>query len=139
MGFKGNEYKWKDRRRRLGMPLSFTRYALSEDRLFLETGFFNLKDEEVVLYRIRDISMRRTLWQRIFGVGSIIVISSDKSAPKIELKNIKKPKEVKELLHRLVEEMKIARRIRIGEYSNVNLDNDDDLDDFDDDDANGNA
>ena len=138
MGFKGNEYKWKDRRRRLGMPLSFTRYALSEDRLFLETGFFNLKDEEVVLYRIRDISMRRTLWQRIFGVGSIIVISSDKSAPKIELKNIKKPKEVKELLHRLVEEMKIARRIRIGEYSNVNLDNDDDLDDFDDD-ANGNA
>ena len=28
MGFKGN-YLWKDRKRWLGMPLSFTRYALS--------------------------------------------------------------------------------------------------------------
>ena len=44
MGFKGNQYKWKDRKRHLGMPLSFTRYALSEDRLFLEVGFFNIKD-----------------------------------------------------------------------------------------------
>ena len=34
------EYIWKDRKRFLGMPLSFTRYALSEDRLFLSVGFF---------------------------------------------------------------------------------------------------
>jgi hypothetical protein len=131
MGFKGKEYKWKDRKRHLGMPLSFTRYALSEDRLFLEVGFFNIKDEEVVLYRIRDISMRRSLWQRIFGVGTVVVVSSDKSAPRIELKNIKKPHEVKELLHSLVEEMKINRRIRIGEYSSVSMDDDDDFDDED--------
>ena len=49
------EYIWKDRKRFLGMPLSFTRYALSEDRLFLSVGFFSIKDEEVLLYRIRDI------------------------------------------------------------------------------------
>ena len=136
MGFKGKEYKWKDRKRHLGMPLSFTRYALSDDRLFLETGFFNIKDEEVVLYRVRDISMRRTLWQRIFGVGTVIVISSDKSAPKIELKNIKKPREVKEQIHNFVEEMKINRRIRIGEYSSISMDGDDFDDDYDDDDTN---
>ncbi|MBR6916407.1 MAG: PH domain-containing protein [Clostridia bacterium] len=133
MGFKGDQYKWKDRKRHLGMPLSFTRYALSEDRLFLETGFFSIKDEEVVLYRIRDISMKRNLWQRMFGVGTVTVISSDKSAPKIELKNVKKPKDVKEMLHKYVEEMKINRRIRIGEYSSVSMD-DDDLDDDDTDD-----
>ena len=28
-------YAWKDRKRFLGLPLSFTRYMLSEDRLFL--------------------------------------------------------------------------------------------------------
>ena len=95
MAFKGIDYKWKDRKRHLGMPLSFTRYALSEDRLFLETGFFNIKDEEVVLYRIRDISMKRTLGQRIFGVGTITVVSSDKSCPKVELKNVKKPAKAK--------------------------------------------
>ena len=78
---------------------------------------------------MRDISLKRTLWQRIFGVGTVTVVSSDKSAPKLELKNIKKPKDVKEMIHQYVEEMKINRRIRIGEYSSVSMDNDDDLDD----------
>ena len=61
------EYLWKDRKRHLGMPLSFTRYQLSEDRLFLSQGFLNIKDDEVLLYRVRDIDTRRNLWQRLFG------------------------------------------------------------------------
>ena len=60
---------WKDRKRYFGLPLSFTRYALSEDRLFLSVGFLNIKDDEILLYRIRDINTSRNLWQRIFGVG----------------------------------------------------------------------
>lgn len=109
------EYLWKDRKRHLGLPLSFTRYALSEDRLFLSVGFFSIKDEEILLYRIRDISTSRSLWQRMFGVGSITVVSSDKTAPTLLLKNVKNPLDVKELLHRQVEEVKIRRRIRVGE------------------------
>ena len=109
------EYLWKDRKRHLGLPLSFTRYALSEDRLFLSVGFFSIKDEEILLYRIRDISTSRSLWQRIFGVGTITVVSSDKTAPPLLLKNVKNPLDVKELLHRQVEEVKIRRRIRVGE------------------------
>ncbi len=135
MAFKGSKYKWKDRKRFLGMPLTFTRYALSEDRLFLETGLFNLKDEEVVLYRVRDISLRRNIWQRLFRVGTLIIQSSDKSAPRLEFKNIKNPMEVKEMIHEGVEEMKISRKIRIGEYSSISLDSDDDGD-IDDDDFN---
>lgn len=115
MAFKGTKYIWTDRKRILGMPLSFTRYALSTDRLFLSIGFFSVKDEEILLYRIRDISVKRTLWQRMFGVGSITVISSDKSAPTVVLKNVKNPLELKELIHENVEEIKIKRRIRIGE------------------------
>ena len=109
------EYLWKDRKRHLGLPLSFTRYALSEDRLFLSVGFFSIKDEEILLYRIRDISTSRSLWQRIFGVGTITVVSFDKTAPTLLLKNVKNPLDVKELLHRQVEEVKIRRRIRVGE------------------------
>lgn len=109
------EYIWKDRKRHLGLPLSFTRYALSEDRLFLSVGFFSIKDEEILLYRIRDISTSRSLWQRIFGVGSITVVSSDKTAPTLLLKNVKNPLDVKEMLHQQVEKVKIQRRIRLGE------------------------
>ena len=64
---------------------------------------------------MRDISLRVSLGQRLFRVGSVLVISSDKSTPELELRNIRRPFEVKELLHRQVEEMKIARRLRVGE------------------------
>ena len=110
-------YLWKDRRRRMGMPLSFTRYALSEDRLFLSVGFWNVKDDEVLLYRVRDITTSRTLWQRLFGVGTVTVISSDKTQPTVVLKNIKNPLQVKEMIHVQVEEMKEKRRVRVGEIS----------------------
>lgn len=128
------EYIWKDRKRWLGMPLSFTRYRLSEDRLFLSVGFFSIRDEEVLLYRIRDINTTRTLWQRLFGVGTVTVVSSDKSMPTLVLKNIKDPLAFKELLHTQVEEMKIRRRVHLGEFMTSNISEEDfnadsDLDD----------
>ena len=124
------EYLWKDRKRWLGMPITFTRYALSEDRLFVSEGFLNIKDDEILLYRIRDIDTQRNLWQRIFGVGTVTVVSSDKTMPTLVLKNVKDPVFVKELLHKQVEEMKIKRRVRLGEIMTSNMSDDDsDLDD----------
>ena len=128
------EYIWADRKRIFGMPLTFTRYRMSEDRLFLSTGFFTVKDEEILLYRVRDISLSITLWQRIFGVGTVTIISSDKTLPTLVLKNIKQPRMIKEKIHQQVEEMKIRRRMRIGEImtdQNPNDDDDTDLDRFD--------
>ena len=124
-------YLWKDRKRFLGMPLSFTRYMLSEDRLFLSKGFLNVKDEELLLYRVRDISTGRTLLQRILGVGTVTVLSSDKTNPTLVLKNIKDPLMVKELIHKQVEEMKIQRRVRFGEIMTTDAEDDGDLDDLD--------
>ena len=121
-----NSFIWTDRKHILGMPISFTRYALSEDRLFFSQGFFTIRDEEVLLYRIRDISCTRTLGQRLFGLGTITVASSDKSSPTLVIQNIKNPVMVKELLHKNVEEAKLQRRMRVGE---VLTSSDDDLDD----------
>ena len=109
------EYLWKDRKRRLGLPLSFTRYSLSQDRLFCEIGFLNLLADEVLLYRVQDLELTMTLGQRIFGVGTVCVHSSDKSMPHLDLKNVKRPREVKELIHQSVEEAKNRRRMRATE------------------------
>ena len=109
------EYLWKDRKRYFGLPLSFTRYRLSEDRLFLSEGFLNIKDDEILLYRVRDIDSSRSLGQRIFGVGTVMVLSSDKTMPTLVLKNVKDPGFVKELIHQQVEETKLKRRVRLGE------------------------
>ena len=122
---------WHDRKRILGMPLSFTRYALSEDRLFLKRGFLNVHQDEVVLYRVRDLRVSQSLWQRIFGVGTVCVVSSDKSVPHLDLKNVKHPREVKELIHQNVEAAKDKRRMRTTEIMG-DMDADDFSHDFDD-------
>ena len=122
-----NTFIWRDRKRFMGMPLTFTRYALSEDRLFLSVGFLSVRDEEVLLYRIRDISTRRSLWQRMFGMGSVTVLSSDKTMPTLVLKNVKHPLKVKEMIHDHVEAAKLKKRVRISEV-NAEIDVDDDVD-----------
>ncbi len=122
------KYLWKDRKRILGMPLSFTRYRLSEDRIFLEVGLLNMKQEEVLLYRVRDLSLSRSFWQRIFRVGTVHLHSSDKTTPVLALKNIRYPNEVKELIHRQVEEMKVSRRMRVGEILDHNFSDGEDED-----------
>jgi uncharacterized membrane protein YdbT with pleckstrin-like domain len=121
------EYLWKDRKRFLGMPLSFTRYRLSEDRLFLSVGFFSIRDDEILLYRVRDIATKRNIWQRLFGVGTVTVMSSDKTMPNLVMKNIKDPVFVKELLHNQVEEAKLKRRVRVGEIMGNDQDEDDEI------------
>lgn len=109
------EYIWKDRKRILGMPITFTRYRLSEDRLFCEKGFFNIKQDEVLLYRVRDLQLNMSLGQRLFGVGTICIVSSDKSVPHLDLVNVKDPRAVKEMIHHSVEEAKDKRRMRTME------------------------
>ena len=131
---KSLEYLWSDRRRRLGLPLSLTRYSLSEDRLFLETGLLCTRCEEILLYRVRDLSMKISLGQRIFGVGTVTVQSSDKSCPVLELRNIKHPRETKEIIHQAVEQMKLQRRMRVGEVMGDDYHHDDMEDDHMDDD-----
>lgn len=106
---------WTDRKRHFGLPISFTKYSLSEDRLFRETGLLNLNEEEVLLYRVRDVSLSRSLWQRIFGVGTITVHSSDKISPTLEVINVKDSKSVKELIFTNVEKAKEERRMRATE------------------------
>ena len=122
------DYIWQDKKRYFGLPLSFTRYAMSEDRLFTSVGLLNLKDDEVLLYRVRDIDTSRSLWQRLFGVGTVTVMSSDKTMPNMVLKNIKNPMEVKELIHAQVEDIKLKRRVRIGEIMTDGMDQEEDLD-----------
>lgn len=108
---------WKDRKRTLfGLPWSFTKYSLSDDRLFISTGFFNTKEDEVRLYRIMDISLNRTLGQRMFGLGTIKCCSADKTLGDFEIKNIKKSRDVKELLSEMVEDERNRKKVTSREF-----------------------
>ena len=102
---------WQDRKRHLGLPLSFTKYTIDEDRLYIQTGFFKTEVEEVLLYRIMDIKSSRTLGQKIFGVGTITLYSADQSNPTTELINIKNPIKLHRFISDVIEQEKVKRGI----------------------------
>lgn len=108
---------WADRKRVIffGLPLSFTKYRLTTNRLFVNTGFLTQREDEVRLYRITDISLSRTLIQRIFGLSTIHCNSSDKTLGNFDIINIKDGEEVKEILSQSVEKERIARRVSTRE------------------------
>ena len=111
------ELVWKDRKRNaLGLPWTFTTDSLSEDRLFVKSGLLKTVENEVRLYRVLDLSLSRTLFQKIFGIGTIQVSSADKTLGDFELKNIKRPEEIKEKLSALVEENREKKRVTSREY-----------------------
>lgn len=117
-----------------GLPWTFTVYSFDAERLFIKTGFFTVKEDEVRLYRILDLSYKQTLGQRIFGLGTITVDSSDKTLKCFEIKNIKNAKEAKEQLSQLIEEERQRKRITGREFMSDGHDHDFDNDDFDHDD-----
>lgn len=106
------EILWQDRKRTfLGLPLSFTKYMLTEKYLLIRKGCFNITEDEVRLYRIIDITLSRKFGQRLLGIGSIICHSSDETMKKFEIKNIKRSRATKELLSELIEQQRHANRV----------------------------
>lgn len=103
---------WKDRKRTIfGLPWSFTRYEVTEDRLVTHRGLFNTVTDEILLYRVLDIKLVRKFSQKLNGVGSIILYSADRSDGEIELKNIRKPDAVRRFLSKVVEQERVAKGI----------------------------
>ncbi len=107
---------WADRKRYLGMPISFTKYRLTNERIFREAGIFVVHIDQTMYYRVQDIQYTRTFWQWFFGVGTVNVISNDKSVPNMELKNIRDAKRVKEIIHRNVEDVRAKMGIKPNEF-----------------------
>ncbi len=111
-----NKIIWKDRKRTVfGLPLSFTVYIMTDEKLLINTGFLNRHQEEIMLYKISDLTLDRTLGQRLFGIGTIHCNSSDKTTPKFDIKNIKNSEVIKEELSKAVYKQKDLRRVSARE------------------------
>ncbi len=108
---------WKDRKRIIfALPFTFTTYALTKEKLLIRTGVLNTKEEEIRLYRIMDVTLKRSLWERLFGLGTIHCCSADKSTPEFDIRWIPHSAEVKETLSRMIEEEREAKRVSSREF-----------------------
>lgn len=120
--------KWYERKRLwCRLPWTFTKYGMSEDRIFVETGLFNTVEYEVRLYRVINVSLKKSFIQKLFGLGTIHIDSNDKDLKCFDLINIPNCDNVKENISNKVEEERKRNRVTSREYMSSDDDHEEDL------------
>ncbi|MCL1635507.1 PH domain-containing protein [Luteimonas sp. SX5] len=89
-----------------------TRYALTDQRLKTTRGVFNRVTDDLELYRVKDTHFQQTFWQRVVGIGDIVLSTSDATTPSMVLADIKGADGVRERIRALVEQRRDAKRVR---------------------------
>jgi membrane protein YdbS with pleckstrin-like domain len=91
-----------------------TTYELTTERLRVTHGIFSLEVDDVELYRIKDIHVRQPLLQRVFGLGSIVIWSSDVTLPRcrIHAQPIGVVRELREQIRLLSEDLRDRKVVR---------------------------
>jgi membrane protein YdbS with pleckstrin-like domain len=97
------------------LQVNVTRYRITNERLFDESGIIFQRVEQMELIRIRDYEVKRSILQRILGLGDVVAIGRDRTSPKLTLRWVRDPLHVAELLRTAVEASKRRHRFREGE------------------------
>ena len=104
------EYHERKRWLFFGLPFTFTRYHIKEDMITINTGFFKTTEDDCYMYKVQDVKLTRTLAEKMVGVGTIICYTGDSTDPKLELKHIKKSREIKDFILEASETARLKRR-----------------------------
>lgn len=94
---------------------SRTVYTLTSQRLTTRHGVFTRTVDDLELYRVRDTRLEQRFIHRLFGVGEVVLYTTDASTPEVHLRYIKGAESVRETMRRLVEERRDAKRVRAFE------------------------
>lgn len=132
-------YVWTDKKRTLfGLPISFTRYFLTETKFITRTGFLSVDEDEIDLYKITDKKVRFPFWQRLVRCGTIIIYSRDADTPSKEIHCVKNVRKVSELIDKYLNIMRdkygIRGRDMMSLHGSHDYDSYDSHDGYDDDD-----
>lgn len=93
----------------LGLPFTFTVYTVKENGITINAGFLNKQEEDCYMYKVQDVTLKSSLFERMFGLGTIVCHTGDTTNPQLMLEHIKNAKAIKEFIW---EQSEIARRKR---------------------------
>ena len=94
-----------------GLPWTFTKYEIKEDMITINAGFFNTVENDCYMYKVQDVQLRTSLWERLFGLGTVVCYTGDNTSPTLELVHIKHAKEIKGYILEASEEARLKRRV----------------------------
>lgn len=109
----------------LGLPFTFTKYTVNEQVVTINAGLFSTTENDCYLYKIQDVELRTSLWERIFGLGTVACFTGDNTHPQLFLEHIKNAKEIKDYILQASEEA--CRKRRTLNTLNINADDIDEV------------
>ena len=92
-----------------GLPFTFTIYTVKEEVLTVDTGFLSREENDCYMYKVQDVTLKTSLLERIFGLGTIICYTGDTTNPQLVMAHIKTARAIKDFI---LEQSEIARRKR---------------------------
>ncbi len=105
----------------LGLPIYFTTYTITEELLTIKEGLIKLTENDCYLYKIQDVTLTKTLFERLFRLSTITCHTGDTTNPIIKLEHIKNGDMIKDFILRTSDEMRLKRRT----INTVNIGTDD--------------
>lgn len=94
------------------LRLRLTRYELTRERIRVRSGVFTRHLEEIEIYRVKDTELTLAFWQRLVGIGTVVIHSSDQTRPILPLAGIAGPEQVRESIRQACEASRRARGVR---------------------------
>jgi len=103
-------YVERKRAKFLGLPLSYTKYSISEEKITITSGFLSITEDDTLMYKVQDVRLTRSFMERLFKLGTITCYTGDTTHPKLVLEHIKRSKAIKEFIVNASEEARRKRR-----------------------------
>lgn len=93
-----------------GLPFTFTKYIVKENLLTIDAGFLNKVQNDCYMYKVQDVRLERSLFERLFKLGTVVCFTGDTTHPTLELKHIKNSLAVKDFILEASETARMKRR-----------------------------
>jgi len=94
----------------LGLPFTFTKYYIKEDMITIRSGLLKTVENDCYMYKVQDVQLSATLFERLFGLGTIVCHTGDTTHPRLLLEHIRNARAIKDFLLKESEEARLKRR-----------------------------
>ncbi len=94
----------------LGLPFTFTEYTIGEEILTINRGLLKTVEDSCYMYKVLDIKLETTFFERIAGLGTIVCYTGDVTDQVLRIEHIKNSKPIKDFILMASEEMRKRRR-----------------------------